>query len=180
MSDNYSSEFKAKVALDAVAQGRAVIEKVAQKHNVSEEEVIAWASQLQDEAAKVFSGTTFAGDIEEDVPEAENVTITTGNKVFQIAVDRGVTKDDLNYSKLIFWSGLGISLLIIFIVSLVYFTQYSLFEAQREVSSQTHYSDVKALYQSQKQELNSFGVVDLENGIYRVPIDSAISRMAID
>jgi hypothetical protein len=31
-----------------------------------------------------------------------------------------------------------------------------------------------------QQQLESFGVVDLENGIYRIPIDSAINQMAAD
>ncbi|MEX0719378.1 MAG: hypothetical protein WD059_01840 [Balneolaceae bacterium] len=180
MSDNYSSEFKAKVALDAVSQGRAVIEKVAQKYDVPEEEVIAWASQLQADAAKVFGATEEAGFVGEEAPKAENVTITSDNPVFSFAVDRGVTKDDINYSQLIFWSSFGVTLLIVFIVGLVYFTQYSLFEAQREVSSQSHFSEVVELRSNQEQDLNSFGVVDLENGIYRIPIDSAINKMAID
>lgn len=180
MSEKYSSEFKAKVALDAVSQGRTVIEKVAQKHGVSEEEVISWATQLQQEAANIFGAPAGKAAVEDDVPDAENVTITTGNKVFQLAVDRGVTKDDINYNKLIFWSAFGTSLVVIFVIGLVYFTQYSLFEAQREASSNSRYSEVGELHASQQEKLNSFGVVDLENGVYRIPIDSAISRMAID
>lgn len=177
MSKQYSSEFKAKVALEAVAQSRSVIQNIAEKHNVSEEEVIAWASQLNEEAAKLFGAETVQTV---DTSEVEDVDITTEDEEFSAAVSHGVMSDNLNYGKLIFWSTLGTSLVIIFVIGLVYFSQYSLFEAQKEASSRVTYSDYGALVAEQKQELNSYGVVDLEEGIYRIPIDSAISRIAID
>lgn len=177
MAEKYSSEFKAKVALEAVAQGRSVIEKVAEKHNVSEDQVIAWAAQLHEEAAKIFGAETA---VEADDSLVEDVDITTEDEEFAYAVGHGVMSDTLNYKKLIFWSTLGTSLVIIFVIGLVYFSQYSLFEAQKQVSSQSSVSDYSELKAQQEQELNSFGVVDLEEGIYRIPIDSAISRIATD
>lgn len=177
MSEKYSSEFKAKVALEAVSQSRSVIQKIAEKHDVSEEEVISWAAQLNKDAASLFGAETAHVD---DGSEVEDVDITTDDEEFAAAVSHGVMSDNLNYGKLIFWSTLGASLVIIFVIGLVYFSQYSLFEAQKEASSRVTYSDFSALTAEQKQELNSFGVVDLEEGIYRIPIDSAISRIAID
>lgn len=177
MSEKYSSEFKAKVALEAVAQGRSVIEKVAEKHGVADEQVIAWAAQLHDEAAQIFSGERTA---EAQPSEGEDVDITTDDEEFALAVDHGVMSDNLNYSKLIFWSSLGTGLVIIFVIGLVYFSQYSLFESQKQVSAQSSYSEIQNLKTKQNQELNSFGVVDIEEGIYRIPIDSAISRIATD
>jgi hypothetical protein len=177
MSDKYSSEFKAKVALEAVSQSRAAIQKIAQKHDVSEDEVISWAAQLNEEAAKLFGTEAIH---RADGSETEDVDITTDDDEFAYAVSHGVMSDNMNYGKLIFWSTLGTSLVIIFVVGLVYFSQYSLFEAQKEASSRVTYSDYSALIAEQEQELNSFGVVDLEEGIYRIPIDSAISRIAVD
>lgn len=177
MSEKYSSEFKAKVALEAVSQSRSVIQKIAEKHDLSEEEVISWAAQLNEDAASLFGAETAPVD---DGSEVEDVDITTEDEEFAAAVSHGVMSDNLNYGKLIFWSTLGASLVIIFVIGLVYFSQYSLFEAQKEASSRVTYSDFSALMAEQEQELNSFGVVDLEEGIYRIPIDSAISRIAID
>lgn len=177
MSEKYSSEFKAKVALEAVSQSRSVIQKIAEKHDVSEEEVISWASQLNEDASRLFGAETAPVD---DGSEVEDVDITTEDEEFAAAVAHGVMSDNLNYGKLIFWSTLGASLVIIFVIGLVYFSQYSLFEAQKEASSRVTYSDFSALKAEQEQELNTFGVVDLEEGIYRIPIDSAISRIAID
>lgn len=178
MSEKYSSEFKAKVALEAVSQSRSVIQKIAEKHDLSEEEVISWAAQLNQEAASLFGAETTPHV--DDGSEVEDVDITTEDEEFAAAVSHGVMSDNLNYGKLIFWSTLGASLVIIFVIGLVYFSQYSLFEAQKEASSRVTYSDFGALMAEQKQELNSFGVVDLEEGIYRIPIDSAISRIATD
>lgn len=175
MSDKYSSEFKAKVALEAVSQGRSVIEKVAEKHGVSEEQVIAWASQLHEDASRIFSA-----EAAYEEPEAEDVEISTEDEEFAVAVSHGVMSDELNYNKLIFWSTLGTALVVIFVIGLVYFSQYSLFETQREVSNQSVYSEIKDLKAEQDQQLNSFGVVDLEEGRYRIPIDSAINRIATD
>ncbi|HET8864369.1 MAG TPA: transposase [Gracilimonas sp.] len=177
MSEKYSSEFKAKVALEAVSQSRSVIQKIAEKHDISEEEVISWAAQLNEDAASLFGAETTHVD---DGGEVEDVDITTNDEEFAAAVSHGVMSDNLNYGKLIFWSTLGASLVIIFVIGLVYFSQYSLFEAQKEASSRVTYSDFSALVAEQKQELNSFGVVDLEEGIYRIPIDSAINRIAIE
>ncbi len=176
MSEKYSSEFKAKVALEAVAQGRSVIEKIAQKHDVSEDDVIKWAAMLQDEASQIFTTET----VHADEVVAEEVDITTENEEFAGAVEHGVMSDNLNYNKLIFWSTLGTTLVIIFVIGLVYFSQYSLFEAQKQISAQSGYSEIQELKAEQDQELNSFGVIDLEEGIYRIPIDSAISRIATD
>lgn len=177
MSEKYSSEFKAKVALEAVSQGRSVIQSIAEKHGISEEEVIAWASQLNEDASRLFGSETEATD---DGSVIEDVDITTDDEEFAAAVSHGVMSDNLNYGKLIFWSTLGASLVIIFVIGLVYFSQYSLFEAQKEASARVTYSDFSALMAEQEEELNSFGVVDLEEGTYRIPIDSAISRIAID
>ncbi|WP_020401593.1 transposase [Gracilimonas tropica] len=176
MSDKFSSEFKAKIALEAVSQGKSVIKEIAEKYDVSEDQVIAWAAQLQDEASQIFTTEPAASD--EDL--TEDVEISTDDEEFAVAVGHGVMSDTLNYSKLIFWSTLGTALVVIFVVGLIYFSQYSLFETQKEVSAQSTFSEVKELKAEQDQELNSFGVVDLEEGIYRIPIDSAISRIAVD
>lgn len=177
MSDKYSSEFKAKIALEAVAQGRSVIKEIAEEHGVTEDQVIAWAAQLHDEATKIFSGDE-SHDASDS--EIEDVEISTDDPEFAHAVNHGVMSDTLNYRKLIFWSSLGTALVIIFVVGLVYFSQYSLFEAQKEASSLSTYSEIGELKAEQNQELNSFGVVSVEDGIYRIPIDSAISRIATD
>jgi len=50
---NHSAAFKAKVALDAVADGKTIAE-IAQKHDVHPNQVSEWRRQLLDRAAEVF------------------------------------------------------------------------------------------------------------------------------
>lgn len=176
MSDTFSSEFKAKIALEAVSKDRSAIKEIAEKYDVTEDQVLNWVAKLQNDAPQIFAAESSVAE------EAltEDVEISTDDEEFASAVNHGVMSDELNYSKLIFWSTLGTALVVIFVVGLIYFSQYSLFETQKKVSAQSTYSEVKELKAKQNQELNSFGVVDLEEGLYRIPIDSAISRIAID
>lgn len=175
MSEKYSSEFKAKIALQAVNKDANEVKKIADEHGVSEKEVKDWVSQLVSGVSQLFPAEAPAEE-----PQGEDVELSTEDEELASAVSKGVMSDDLNYRKLIFWSALGTSLVIIFVIGLVIFSQYSLFEAQQNVSNQTTFADVNELNANQRQELNSFGVVDIEEGIYRIPIDSAISRIASD
>lgn len=175
MSDKYTSEFKAKVALEAVSQSKTIVADIADKYDLSEEEVIEWAKQLQDDAVQVFAGSQADSHSVSDAHE--DVELETEDEEFAVAVEHGVMNDELNYSKLIFWSTFGTALVIVFVIGLVYFSQYSIFETQKEVSAGSSYTELTELKESQNAELNSFGVVNPEEGIYRIPIDSAISRM---
>lgn len=173
MSDKHSSEFKSKVAQEAASESQKVIQNIAAKYEVSEEEVVAWTSKYSDQGIELPS-TEF------DEGSVEDVNISTEDEELATGVSHGVMSDNLNYGKLIFWSTVGTSLVVIFVISMVFFSQYSLFEAQKEASLRVTYSDFSELRAEQEQELNTFGVVDLEDGIYRIPIDSAISKIAID
>lgn len=176
MSETYSSEFKAKVALEAVNKDDAEVKKIAAKHGVSEEEIKNWISLLVAGVSQLFPEETATAE----EPEGEDVELSTEDQELADAVSHGVMSDNLNYKKLTFWAALGTSIVVIFVIGLVVFSQYSLFEAQKNVSSRTTFADVNELHAKQKQELNSFGVVDIEKGLYRIPIDSAISRIATD
>lgn len=176
MSETYSSEFKAKVALEAVNKDDAEIKKIAAKHGLSEEQIKNWISQLVASVAQLFPEETEAAA----EPEGEDVELSTEDEELADAVRHGVMSDNLDYKKLTFWATLGTSIVIIFVIGLVIFSQYSLFEAQKKASSRTTFADVNELHAKQKQELNSFGVVNIEEGLYRIPIDSAINRIAAD
>ncbi|WP_443083638.1 IS3 family transposase [Variovorax sp. WDL1] len=53
---NHSAAFKAKVAIEALADGKTIAE-VAQKHDVHPNQVTEWRRQLLERAAGVFGGT---------------------------------------------------------------------------------------------------------------------------
>lgn len=109
-----------------------------------------------------------------------DVSINSEDENFAHAVSHGVEDDSLNYSRLFFWSGLGVVTVTFFIVVLIFFAQYSVLEAQRTVSNTTSYLEITKLKADQEAELNSYGVVDLEKGIYHIPIDKAIDKIVVD
>ena len=52
---NHSAAFKAKVAIEALADGKTIAE-IAQKHDVHPKQVTEWRRQLMERAAGVFGG----------------------------------------------------------------------------------------------------------------------------
>jgi transposase-like protein len=52
---NHSAAFKAKVAIEALADGKTIAE-IAQKHDVHPNQVTEWRRQLMERAAGVFGG----------------------------------------------------------------------------------------------------------------------------
>lgn len=109
-----------------------------------------------------------------------DVSIKSEDDSFAHAVSHGVQDDSLNYKILFFWSGLGIVTVTFVVVALIYFAQWSVLEAQRNVSNTTSYLEITKLKADQEAELNSYGVVDLEKGVYHIPIDKAIDKIAVD
>ncbi len=88
--------------------------------------------------------------------------------------------DQLNYKRLTFWSVFGTILVLIFVQALFEMNKYNERITQERVSAESEFYQVNDLRKEAQQQLESFGVVDLENGIYRIPIDSAINQMAVD
>ena len=150
MSSKHSAEFKAKVALEAVSEENKIYSAIATKYDLSSDEVSAWVSELK------------------------------SNAIFIEAVSHGVENENLDYSKLFFWSGLGIATVVVLIVGLIFFSQFAFSNAQNNASNSSTYLEITKLNADQTEHLNSFGVVDLEAGVYRIPIEEAINKVAID
>jgi len=94
------------------------------------------------------------------------------------SVEYGATFDNLNYNRLTFWSVFGTSVILIFIISIMFIHEYTRTSAlQRSDESSVDY-DINELQEQDKETLETFGVVNPEEGIYRIPIDSAITIMS--
>jgi transposase len=63
---NHSAAFKAKVAIEALGEGRTIAE-IAHKHDVHPNQVTEWRRQLLDRAAGVFGGTPVAAEPSVDI-----------------------------------------------------------------------------------------------------------------
>jgi hypothetical protein len=110
----------------------------------------------------------------------DDATLETKDSAFAGEVTHGVSNDSLDYKKLMFWSGLGIATVVIFVVALMFFSQFSFMNAQRNASATSSYYEITKLTEDAEAHLNSYGVVNLEEGVYRIPIEEAINKVATD
>jgi hypothetical protein len=161
----YSSEFKAKVVLEASSAEGDAVQQIADKYNVTTEEIAFWAREM---------GISDVSSADDSVDE---VTLEAKNESFLSAIDFGAQEDVLNYKRLTFWTVFGTIFVLVIVVSLIYVFDSTISKTQQEVSAQSNYFDVNELKTRDAAKLSSFGVVDPENGIYRIPVDSAITLM---
>lgn len=161
----YSSGFKAKVVLEASSAEGDDVQQIAEKYDVTKEEIVLWSRDM--------------GISNVDSPESstDEVTLEVKNDSFFSAVEFGAQEDKLNYKRLTFWTVFGTAFVLIIIVSLIYVFDSTISSTQQQVSAQSQYIDVNELKMRDEATLSSFGVINPENGIYRIPIDSAITLM---
>ena len=172
----YSREYKAKVVLEATSEDADPVE-VARRHNVTPGTLLSWANQmdvndLQLKKLAEAAGTEGAHDA------IETVDVDSNSDRFAASIEYGATHDILDMKKLTFWSLFGTGFVLLIILAL--YGAYTLTTSQtiQQVYEQggDHY-EVRELHERQRADLESFGVVDAEEEIYRVPIDSVFSRM---
>lgn len=176
---NYSAEFKKEVAQKALDQSKQNLDSLAEQYNVPVSVILMWATELEKGGEDVFE--TAEEEQESTAQEAnESVDIEISDEDLAHSVEHGVMEDKLNYKRLVFWSVFGTILVIIFVRGLFEMYQYNMTTTQERVSSESEYYQANQMKKEAQQRLESFGVVDLENGIYRIPIDSAINEIAAD
>lgn len=160
-SNQFTEEEKAAIALKAASGGEEAIKKLADEHNISVAEIRNWIQE------KNISSTE--GDTDE---YSLNVTDD-----FSKSVEFGATFDKLNYKRLTFWSVFGIAVILIMIVALMALHNYTTSSVSYQVSERSQFFNIEQIERDTQNRLNSFGVVDPEEGIYHVPVDTAISMM---
>ncbi len=119
-------------------------------------------------------------DNEKQSQQSEEVEVTSQDKEFVRSVKHGVMEDELNYKRLFFWTGFIIVMVAIFLVALIEMYGHSSFILNEEVQDTTTYNQIRKLNEQGTRQLNSFGVVNAEEEVYHIPIDSAIHKMAQD
>ncbi|TVQ65093.1 MAG: hypothetical protein EA360_10690 [Balneolaceae bacterium] len=154
-SKNFTDREKAEIVEKALSGGDPEIRKIAENYQVPAEEIRRWIQESKSESVE-----TFSLDVSEE---------------FADSVEFGATHDRLNYNKLTFWSLFGTGAIIIFIVAVMFMHEYTRTASLQTSSEQSIYFDIRELQRNDLQRLNSFGVVDPDEGIYRIPIDSAIT-----
>lgn len=178
--NNYTSEFKAKVALEALAQKKQNLDSVADKYDVPVSKILTWTVQMEKNAAQIFTLTEPEDTDDQSSTEEEVMEVDVSDEDVAESLSYGVMADRLNYKRLAFWSVLGIILVLIFVQVLVEMYEYNTQISRERISAQSEYYEVNRINREAEETLSTFGVVDLEESIYRIPIDSAINEMAAD
>ena len=174
----YSAEFKAEVAKAAIDQGKKNLDQLSKKYDVPVSTILTWAVQLEKNAEFVFEASEQPEMVEDHIGDQEEVDVEVTDDKIAESLEYGVMSDRLNIRRLMFWSVLGTVLVILFVVALQEMHEYNTLVTQEAASGSTEFYQVNQQKREATETLNSFGVVDLENGIYRIPIDSAINEVA--
>jgi Tfp pilus assembly protein PilO len=175
----YTSAFKKEVAQKALNQSKQNLDQLSEDYEVPVSKILVWATELENAIDSLDVAFSSSSEVQEK-SESSQVDVEISDSSVADAVEHGVMLDQLNYKRLVFWSVFGTVLVVVFVVALFEMFQYNERLTQENVSANSEYYQVNQLKKEAQTKLDSFGVVDLENGIYRIPIDSAISEIAAD
>lgn len=93
----------------------------------------------------------------------------------QDAVNEGVMPDKLSIRVVTFWSVL-ISFIVIVLIAIAFnLYKYFKFEQEYRAAVNTEYRELNNLRSQAHENLSVTEVIDPEQGIYRIPVDSAMS-----
>ena len=176
---HYTSAFKKEVAKKALNQSKQDLDQLSEDYDVPVSKILVWATELEN-AINNLEVAFSSSEEAKKAAQPSQVDVEISDSKVADAVEHGVMFDQLNHKRLVFWSVFGTILVIIFVKALYEMNQYNERLTQENMSANSEYYQVNQLKQQAEQQLDSFGVVDLENGVYRIPIDSAISEIAAE
>lgn len=175
----YTPEFKIKVAQKALEQSKQNLENLSEEYGVPVSVILMWATEVEKGGEDVFE--TAEEETEKDRKESEEIDISISDEEVASSVEYGVMFDNLNYKRLVFWSVLGIILVCIFVQGLLEMYQYNEQGLQDQVAAESgEFYQANQLNKRAEERITSFGIVNLEEGTYRIPIDSVLNNMAVD
>lgn len=173
---HYSAEFKTRIAKQAEGQSHEELEALAENNEIPVSAILTWRAQYQKEGEKAFRTENVA--VSDRSGDSDTVEVEVNNENVDSGFKYGVMLDDLNIKRLTFWSVVGIILVVIFVKALVEMYQYNTQVTREKIAAESVYYDLNQLREQANQRLSSFGVVDAEEGIYHIPIDSAMNEIA--
>lgn len=160
-SKNFTEEEKAAIALKAASGQESKLQELADKHDVSVEEIQDWMRE------------TGVSVVNED---DDSISIETTDS-YAASVEYGVSFDAPDYKKIVFWTTFGSAVVLLIIVSVFYVHSYTSSNVADRTSEESQFYNIQEIQQRDTETLNSYGVVDPEEGVYRIPIDRAISEI---
>jgi hypothetical protein len=160
--NSLSESEQIRIAKQAASGNTEDLKRLAEENGVSQQEIQNWIRQY---------------NIESPGDESDDVSLEASES-FVDSVEYGATFDNLNYNRLTFWSVFGTVVILIFIISIMFIHEYTRTSALQRSDESSLYYDINELQEQDQETLDTFGVVDPEEGIYRIPIDSAITIMS--
>jgi hypothetical protein len=157
--NSFTESEQIRIAKQAAAGDTENLKRLAEENNISQQEIQNWIREY---------------NIEEPGNESDDVSLEASEE-FVDSVEYGATFDNLNYNRLTFWSVFGTAVILLFIISIMFIHEYTRTSALQRSDESSLYYDINELQKQDKETLETFGVVDPEEGIYRIPIDSAIT-----
>ncbi|MEX2602167.1 MAG: transposase [Balneolaceae bacterium] len=176
-STSYTPEFKARVVLAVLSGEENTPAGIASEHGVTGEQILSWAEEM-DLTLEQRQQISSAFHLSPEIEDSRNVDLESSDKIFLSEIEYGAAYDIYNYKRLTFWTVFGTGFVIAAIFALIGINRFSIDTTRQNVSEQSRFYQIEELRQRDQATLTSFGVVDPDEGIYRVPIDSIISRMA--
>lgn len=180
---SYSREQKAGIVLEVVSAETGNPKTVLESHGVTATQVLSWARELGIDKERLVILIELAGEsesVDHSGDDNDIVELESDNEQFLSEVAYGVSYDRLNYKRLTFWSLFGIGFVVLTALALHGIYNFSADTFRQNTSAESIYYDIEELKLRDDNHLSTFGVVDYEEGVYRVPVDSIISRMAQD
>jgi hypothetical protein len=105
----------------------------------------------------------------------EEMQLSGASEAFTLSVEKGVMEDTLDIKMLTFWSIITIVFMIAMAYSGYRIYKFYGFQNRADLAISTEYKELKNKQAADAQHLSSFGMVDGEAGVYRIPIDAAIN-----
>ena len=160
--NSFTESEQIRIAKQAAAGGTEDLKRLAEENSISQQQIQNWIREY---------------NIEAPGGESQEVSLEASES-FVDSVEYGATFDNLNYNRLTFWSVFGTAVILIFIISIMFIHEYTRTSALQRSDESSLYYDINELQEQEQETLETFGVVDPEEGIYRIPIDSAITIMS--
>jgi len=105
----------------------------------------------------------------------DEMQLSGASQAFALSVDKGVMEDTLDIKMLTFWSIITIAFMFAMAYGGYRIYKFWGFQSKMEQAISTEYKELHMQRASDAQHLSSFGMIDGEAGVYRIPIDAAIN-----
>ena len=104
-------------------------------------------------------------------------SVETSDQELAKAITVGVNEDTMDLNKLIFWSGLGVTLVVAVVVVWIFASQMFFEQSKANATATSTYYAVEKLTEDANHHIQSYGVLDAEKGVYHIPVEQAIEKI---